>query len=94
MRLGDGVREPQRKALETGPEEALLGAEELVDDRLRNARAPRQLIHRRLRKAALGKQLLAELDELPLAHGTAARDRDESPLSASSFHLLTVGYQE
>ena len=60
------LREPESEPLQTGPEEPLLGTEQLIDDRLRDPRATRELIHRRLREATLGEQLLTELDELPL----------------------------
>ena len=84
----------QREAFKTGSEEALLRAEQLIDDRLRNAGPPRQLIHRSLRKPALRKQLLAELDELPFAHGPGHTTVPKILYPSGSLHLPTVGYRE
>src|SRR5215213_3291141 len=92
--VGNLLRHPQCEALETGSEEALLRLEELVDDRLRNARPTRQLVHRRLRKAALRKQLLAELDELTCAHGPWHATVPKILYASGSLHLLTVGYRK
>ena len=47
----------------------VLAAEQLVHDRLGHPRAAGQLVHRGARVAALGEQLLGELEQLPLAHG-------------------------
>ena len=92
--VGDLLREPLRETFKTGSEEAILGTEELIDDRLRNAGAPRQLIHRRLRKPPLRKQLLTELDELPFAQGPGHTTVPKILYASGSLHLLTVGYQE
>ena len=68
---GGGDCSAARRSIEpvhAGPEEPLLAAEQLVDDRLRDARPAGQLVHRGAGVAALGEQRLGELDQLALAH--------------------------
>ena len=85
----DRLPAPQREALETGSEEAVLRTEQLIDDRLRNTRATSEPIHRRLREPTLGEQLLTELDELPFPHNPRHPTVTKVLYSRNSFHTYS-----
>jgi hypothetical protein len=52
------------------------------------------IVHRRLRKAALGEQLLAELDELALPHRPRNTTVPKVLYATGSLHLPSVDYRE